>query len=181
MYQSPAAQKFLSEADALKWFWENSMIPRPVAIEMLRWAPPKYHPKFQSSGLSAEQIVEILALTLAVTIKFVLSNEEREFQKRLSVYRQYLESSRTLTEWGWPIPTPTAKDTQKIRDRLYKGTPKGPKKNGRRPKNIRDKAVARLIGFLEFSSGEPAWKYPMRTPHSFGRDYGTTCFIQGLA
>ena len=23
--------------------------------------------------------------------------------------------------------------------------------------------------------------YPMRTPHSFGRDYGTTCFIQGLA
>jgi IS5 family transposase len=40
--------------------------------------------------------------------------------------------------------------------------------------------ITLLWAFIQNPSSSDT-KYPMRAPHSFGRDYGTTCFIQGLA
>ena len=142
--------KFENEAEALRWFWDNSRIPRDLARNILAAVGTEMNPLFGSVNLSPEEIIELLLLTVAVTLTLSLPGPDRRRQKLIDQYRNYLKAAQPLADAGAPIPAPSARAMEKF-------LAQGPKNEGAPPKKLRGKIFARLVGFLEFCSGRETW------------------------
>ena len=149
----PSPKSFENETEALQWFWENAMIPRDFARHILAaTGMKKVNPIFGSLDLLPEEILELLALSVALTLKMSLMNADRGYQSRKKAYQNYLKSAQILRDMGASIPAPNSASMWTF---LIDG--KAKKQSGRTKKGLREKIISRLIGFLEFSSGEETW------------------------
>ncbi len=109
----------------------------------------------QAYSLSDDETREVLALTLMFLISQPVKHHLAEMRKRLEKTIKDVKNADAMTS----IIRPKVPKTDKVLSRIFSVVGPGETgeahRRGRPRKEFRNALAARLIGFLEFASGEP--------------------------